>query len=163
MLARFFWMIDGALAGCSLPGQRGRGAPAAGTASLEQDLAWLRSQGIGALLSLTEAPLDEQAIRRASLAAAHLPVPDLRAPAPEQFISALQFIDRQRAEGRAIAVHCLAGQGRTCTVLAAYLIRAGHTAPAAIASVRAVCPGAIESPEQVHALAAFAAGRDWLL
>jgi protein-tyrosine phosphatase len=55
------------------------------------------------------------------------------------------------------------GQGRTGTVLAAYLIRAGTDVGAAVAEVRAVCPGAIGSAAQEQALAEYARRRDWLI
>jgi protein-tyrosine phosphatase len=55
------------------------------------------------------------------------------------------------------------GQGRTGTVLAAYLIRGGLGPAAAIDQIRRLCPGAIGVPEQERALAAFAARGDWLL
>ena len=55
------------------------------------------------------------------------------------------------------------GQGRTGTVLAAYLIRGGLSADDALAEVRAICPGAISSAEQEAALHAFAARRDWII
>lgn len=157
----FYWLIDNTLAGCPRPGSRS--GKAASDATLESDLAWLRAQGIGALLSLTETPLDESALARHGLSALHLPVDDLRAPTPAQLHYALRFIDEQRALGNRVAVHCLVGQGRTGTVLAAYLIRSGDTTAAAIARLRALSPGAIGAPEQEKALHAFAARRDWLV
>ena len=62
-----------------------------------------------------------------------------------------------------VAVHCLAGQGRTGTVLAAYLIRGGLSSEQAIAEVRAICPGAIEATPQTTALAGWAAERPWII
>ena len=161
----FYWLIDGVLAGCSRPGARGRRGPTGreAGAALDDDLAWLREQGAGALLSLTETPLPPDALAWHGLDALHLPVDDLRAPTPEQLRAALAFIDRQRGLGRRVVVHCLVGQGRTGTVLAAYLIRGGLDAPAALRRVRAVCPGAVGSPEQERALAAYAAARDWII
>ena len=162
----FYWLIDGVLAGCSRPGGHDRRGLAAGLradAALDADLAWLRDQGVGAVLSLTETPLAEGALERHGLDGLHLPVDDMRAPTPEQFAVALGFIDRQRALGRRVAVHCLVGQGRTGSILAAYLIRGGLDAEAALRAVRAVCPGAVENPEQERALAEFARRRDWVV
>ncbi|MBF6589724.1 MAG: dual specificity protein phosphatase family protein [Ktedonobacterales bacterium] len=156
----FYWLIEGTLAGCALPGGRGRDR---GGATLEDDLAWLRGQGIGALLSLTETPLDQEALAQQRLEGLHLPVPDLAAPTPAQLARALSFIDWQRALGRATAAHCLMGQGRTGTVLAAYLIRAGAPTDLALREVRSRCPGAVGSLEQERALLAYAARRDWML
>lgn len=169
----FYWLVDGQLAGCGRPGWRGRAPggkrhPAAEHAAealdaLDDDLAWLRSQGIGAILSLTETALPAGAPERHGLAVLHLPVDDLTAPTPRQFEHALGFLDEQLARGSRVAVHCLMGQGRTGTVLAAYLIRAGRVPEDAIARLRAACPGAIGSPEQERALHAFALRRDWII
>ena len=165
MLQRFFWLVQGVLAGCSRPGVSPSMSLVAGLdhTALSQDLAWLRAQGIGAVLSLTETSLLDEAVAERGLAMLHLPVPDLEPPAPDQFMAALSFIDRQRSLGRAVAVHCLAGQGRTGTVLAAYLIRQGRTSDAALAEVRALCPGAVGSDSQERALHRFAVARDWIL
>ncbi len=177
----FYWLIEGVLAGCARPGGRRAataprgGAPGqfgaasppdalkAAAEALDRDLAWLRSRGIGAVLSLTETPLAEGALARQGLAELHLAVDDLSTPTPDQLRRALGFIDRQRALGRSVAVHCLMGQGRTGTVLAAYLIRGGISVEEALRQVRRVCPGAVGSPEQERALHAFAARRDWIL
>lgn len=172
MLPRFYWLVDGVLAGCSRPGvlERRRSStemdPIDGTDAaqiLDRDLDWLCSQGIGAVLSLTETPLAADAVTRCGLDVLHLPIPDLHAPAPDQFMRALGFIDRQRAAGRAVAVHCLAGQGRTGTILAAYRVRNGATPDDALREIRTICPGAVESREQVQALHRFAARRDWII
>jgi atypical dual specificity phosphatase len=141
--------------------QRGVAAPAAD--AIEDDLRALRRLGVGALLSLTENPLPLGAVERTGLVGLHMPVPDFTAPSPDQLRAALAFIDYHRADGTAVAVHCRAGQGRTGTVLAAYLIRERQGAPEAIQAVRAVCPGAIESREQVAALRDYAARRDWIV
>ena len=174
MIERFYWLIENGIAGSSRPGGlnggrarhptwRGGDDPAGTLEALESDLVWLREREIEAVLSLTETPLAQEALVRQELAYLHLPVPDLKAPLPRQLERALDFVDWQRASGRAVVVHCLMGQGRTATVLAAYLIRGGRSADESIAELRALCPGAIGSPEQERALHAFAARRDWML
>jgi atypical dual specificity phosphatase len=155
----FYWLIEGELAGCGRPGT-GRGGD---QRTLDDDLVWLRERGVLGLLTLTETPLAAEAVARYGFETLHLPVPDLSPPTPEQLMRALAFIDEQRMRGRTVAVHCLVGQGRTGTVLAAYLIRAGATPEQALAELRARCPGAVENPSQEHALAAYAARRDWIL
>src|SRR5947209_10132498 len=140
----FYWLIEGALAGCPRPGSRRGGQPRGDlpderdAAALVDDLAWLRARGIGALLSLTETPLAADASARHGFVTMHLPVDDLHAPTPAQLHYALAFIDGQQALGRAVAVHCLMGQGRTGTVLAAHRIRAGSTPDAALHELRAI-------------------------
>jgi atypical dual specificity phosphatase len=156
----FYWLIPGVLAGTSRPGGRPGTDPTG--AQLAADLAWLRGQGIRALLTLTEDPLDAACPELHGLAVLHLPVIDFTPPSPEQLGEALAFIDRQRALDAPVAVHCLAGQGRTGCVLAAYLIRGGIPPDRAIAELRLVCPHGVENPRQEQALADYAARRDWL-
>jgi len=165
-MQRFYWLVPGALAGCSRPGSGAREAPTdtlSAQQSLQRDLSWLRGQGIGALLSLTEMPLDCDGMAQHGLEVLHLPVPDLTPLLPEQLSRALHFIDLQQSFGRATAVHCLMGQGRTGSVLGAYLIRRGMPFDEAIAQLRTVCPGALSVPEQEYALHAFGARRDWVV
>jgi atypical dual specificity phosphatase len=157
----FYWLIPNVLAGCGRPGRRGRGAGPA--EALAGDLGWLRRQGIATILSLTETPLDEGLLDAHGFDWLHLPVEDLTPPSPDQLLAALAFVDRHRAHGAPVAVHCLMGQGRTGTVLAAYLIRDGLAPERALAELRLVCPGAVENPRQESALAEFAARRDWLV
>ena len=153
---RFYWVIDNVLAGCSRPGV-GRDA------DVDRDLTALRGYGIGALLTLTETALPWGALERHGIQGLHLPVDDFHAPTTTQMLDALAFVDYAGAAGTAVAVHCLAGQGRTGTVLAAYLVRGGLSSEKAIAEVRAICPGAIESSPQTTALAGWAAERPWLV
>ena len=153
---RFYWVVDKVLAGCSRPAV-GRDA------DVDRDLTALRDHGIGALLTLTETPLPRGALERHGIHGLHLPVDDFHAPTTSQMLDALAFLDEARAMGTAVAVHCLAGQGRTGTVLAAYLIRGGLSSEQAIAAVRATCPGAIEASPQTTALAGWAAERPWFV
>lgn len=164
----FYWLIEDALAGCARPG--GSATRRASTletdgalAALDADLAWLREQGIGAVLSLTETPLDSATLERYELESLHVPIDDMTAPAPEQFDRALRFIDWQRVRGKRVVVHCKMGQGRTGVILAAYLVRLGAPPAEALARVRTVCPGAVGVAEQEHALDAFATRRDWIV
>ena len=157
----FYWLIENELAGCPRPGSR-KGRATDGDA-LDADLAWLRERGIGAILSMTETPLDEATLARFDFHTLHLPVDDLHAPTPAQLHYALRFIDEQRALGNRIAVHCLIGQGRTGTILAAYLIRGGSSVDDALRRLRTLSPGAISAKEQEQALHAFATRREWVI
>jgi atypical dual specificity phosphatase len=161
---RFYWVIEESLAGCSLPGGTGpRGDEINGPAVVARDLADLRRRGIGALLTLTETFLPPDALVGAGIVNLHLPIPDMHAPQPEQFTEALHFIDWQIAAGRPVAVHCKMGQGRTGSILAAYLIRNGRDPAEAIGDIRRRCDGAIAASEQEQALHAFAARQSWII
>ncbi len=167
----FYWVIDGLLAGCPRPGGRERSnpfenkkEPSEADHRLDDDLTWLEEQGIGAVLSLTETPLAAETLaNHPNLTVLHLPVPDMTPPTTGQLIRALEFIDEQHALGKAVVVHCLMGQGRTGTVLAAYLIRGGASAAEALRTIRGVCVGAVESSSQERALYSFAERRDWIV
>lgn len=169
----FYWLLPGELAGCARPGGPDAAARQDRREGVEEnddlpcriaaDLAWLRAEGIRSVLSLTETPLPAATLRQADFSYLHLAVDDLTAPTPNQLQRALGFIDWQRALGRPVVVHCRMGQGRTGTVLAAYLIRDGMTADDSIAHLRGIRPGALSSATQERALHAFAARRDWVL
>lgn len=156
----FYWLVPGVLAGTSRPGARRWGA---GEAELAADLAWLWERGIRGLVSLTEESLDPDALAEHAFNVIHIPVPDMTPPLPDQIGRALQFIDEQAVVGNAVAVHCLAGQGRTGTVLAAYLIRLGRSSERAIQELRLVCPRGVENALQERALAEYAAKKSWLV
>ena len=61
--------------------------------------------------------------------------------------------------GEVVGVHCLAGKGRTGTMLATWFVRTGLTAEDAIAHVRAARPGSIETAALEHAVHAYAQHR----
>ena len=114
-------------------------------------------------MSLTETPLDEFAIEELGIVYTHIPIIDMTAPNPTQLFDALDAIDLAHAEERAVVVHCLAGQGRTGTILAAWLIRQGSTTDDAIAEIRAACPQAVENDAQLACLRAFERDRAWVM
>lgn len=155
-MERFYWIRDARLAGSSRPGGL-RGD------QLDADLAELEGYGIGAIVSLTETPLDVYVVEGFGMSYAHIPIVDMTAPSPAQTLEALGAIDLAHAEGRAALVHCAAGQGRTGTVLAAWLIRQGLTTDAAIAEIRAVCDRAVENDAQIACLRAFEGDRSWVI
>ncbi|MCE9531928.1 MAG: dual specificity protein phosphatase family protein [Planctomycetes bacterium] len=121
-----------------------------------EELAWLRKEGIDILLSLTENPPSRRWIDEAGLMLVHVPVPDFEAPSPQQFDKCLTVIEQARTSSMGVNVHCLAGRGRTGTVLAAYHVSKGMSARDAINHVRSLRPGSIETPEQERAISELA-------
>jgi atypical dual specificity phosphatase len=160
-MLQYYWLYPDLLAGGVRPGGANERFP--DRERLTQDLRSLARQNLRAILTLTEAPLPEEALARAGTTALHLPVPDMTAPTPAQLLTALDFIDQSQASGAAVYVHCLMGQGRTGTVLAAYLVRAGFSPAAAIERIRALRPGSLVAEVQERAITDFARERYWIL
>jgi atypical dual specificity phosphatase len=142
----FSWIDEPLLAACAEP---------AG----QEQLAWLRSHGVDILVTLTEEHLPRTWIDAAGLLSVHVPVPDMDVPAVEQLEQVMAVIDKATGAGMGVAVHCLAGRGRTGTVLAAYFVHRGLSAREAIQKVRDLRPGSIEVPEQEDAIRAFERSR----
>jgi atypical dual specificity phosphatase len=144
----FSWVIEDRLAGMARPGV---------TAPLADDLAYLAGQDITLLITLTEDPLDPAALAAAGLESMHIPVRDFTAPAQAQLRSFADEVDRRLRAGESVGVHCGAGLGRTGTFLAAHFVNQCMAAADAIAQVRRLRPGSIETAAQEQAIAQFAA------
>jgi atypical dual specificity phosphatase len=121
-----------------------------------EELAWLRRQGVQLLITLTETPLRRDWLNDAGLLSMHVPVEDFHAPTVDQLDRCVSAIRRARDQGLGVAVHCAAGLGRTGTVLAAYLVGQGFTPRAAIARVREMRPGSVETEDQERIVEEFA-------
>jgi atypical dual specificity phosphatase len=143
--ARIWWIAKGQLAGSRNP--------------TPQELRVLRSDGFASIICL----LDKREQQPSYLPSGatgigyawrSIPILDHCAPSIDQMIEFARVVDERLAEGK-ILVHCWAGWGRTGTMGAAYLISQGLTATTAIASVRRVCPLAIETQEQEASLFAL--------
>ncbi len=115
------------------------------------DLDDLRSQGICAIVSLTERFPDEL-VGETRFVTLHLPIDDMTPPETVQIEEFVEFVDRQFARGCAVGVHCMAGLGRTGTMIACYLVSQGMSAEDAIAEVRRARPGSIQTEAQEQAV-----------
>lgn len=145
VIPNFRWQIPDKLAGMSKP-LVGMGA------GQEDDLDFLRRQGITAVVSVTRRPLPAAALREHGISLLHLPIPDFSPPTGEQVARFVAWVDEQLRRGGRVAVHCLAGQGRTGTLLACYLVSRGASATEAVRQVRAKDPAAIETTAQEQAV-----------
>ncbi len=156
-MAGFSWVIDEQLAGMPRPGAPKPGAPEPGAKdSLAQDLGFLEQQQLTLLVSLTPAAVDPAALQSHGIDGMHLPVADFTAPSLEQL---RRFVDRASTvveQGGRVGVHCTAGKGRTGTFLAAFFVSRGLSAAEAIAKVRSLRPGSIETAEQEAAVRGYA-------
>ena len=140
-LPRNFGWLDGSkLAGCGRP-------------ESESELKALKEEGIGAIVSLTGTPLNPDAVSRFGFGYLHSHLSGT--PTVEQLDQILRFVEQSNAASKRVLVHCGEGQGRTGTVLAAYLISHGLGADEAIRVVREKRPGSIQTLEQENVLHEF--------
>lgn len=139
-ILNFSYVLPKTLAGMARPGLIN---------PLADDLAFLKSEGISAILSLSESPLEEGMVREKGFSYLHIPVNDFTAPTIEQVEQCVEFVERMlTVEKRPVVIHCGAGCGRTGTMLACYFTKRGKTAEEAIADVRSMRPCSIETDGQ---------------
>jgi atypical dual specificity phosphatase len=119
----------------------------------QEHVALLEQQGVTAILSLTPEP---QVPNNGWTRKLH-PLPGLMPPRDLAEMEALvAWVEAHRARGDHVLVHCLAGKGRTGTILAGWLMKhRGFTATQAINHLRARQPAAVESVEQEAFLDAY--------
>ena len=78
-------------------------------------------------------------------------------PEPNDLLAAVDFIHRRLTHDEPVLVHCLAGLGRTGTILASYLVKYQNmSADEAIQKVREQRPGSIQSYPQEEIVFQFA-------
>jgi atypical dual specificity phosphatase len=139
------WILPDQLAACIHPGYAPTG------------LDDLHRNGISVVINLHEHRHSPERLKQLGMRELHLPVADFTPPTQEQLDAGVAAIDAALNDGERVGVHCAAGLGRTGTLVAAYLVHAHRLdPPAAIQHVRALRPGAIETPEQEAAIATFA-------
>ncbi|MDG6954857.1 MAG: dual specificity protein phosphatase family protein [Nitrososphaerota archaeon] len=132
----FVWAEDTSLAGSGYPASR-------------EQIGWLVRNGVGSVLTLTEQPLPAAWTAGFPLDMGHVSMRDHLPPTVESMERAVGFILDRRKEGKTVLVHCLAGEGRTGCVLAAYLIRTRHIgADEAIAALRSLKPEFVERRQE---------------
>jgi atypical dual specificity phosphatase len=132
----FVWVDDHRLAASGFPSSRGQ-------------LQWLAGQGITAILTLTPDPLPKEMASGLPLELMHLPMQDHGVPTSDTLAEGARLIQDKLAEGKTVLVHCLAGQGRTGSILAAYLVKERRmTATQAVRTLRTVKPSFVERPQE---------------
>ena len=130
----FSWVIENEIAGSGMP-------------FTAKEVEFYVFQGIGAVLNLTyltEPSPPEEWFANAGLKHKRIPILNHTSPSQLQLLEALDFISSSMKEKKPVVVHCHAGQGRTGTILAAYLISKGKNPVETIKMLREMRPGSVE-------------------
>jgi len=138
----FSWLIEDKLAGSAIP------------TSIDE-VQWVIEQGIKSIVTIMEEPLDGEWVKDVNYL--HIMSNDMGVPEFTDLVSTVDFIHRRITNNEPVMVHCLAGLGRTGTILASYLVKHQKmSADDAIQKVREERPGSIQSFTQEEIIFQFA-------
>jgi len=137
----FSWIIEKKLAGSAIP------------TSIDE-VQWLIEQGVKSIVTIREEPLADNWINDMNYL--HVMSNDMGVPEFNDLIHAVDFIHRRITNNEPVLVHCLAGLGRTGTILSCYLVKYQNTsAEEAIRKIREERPGSIQSYPQEEIIFQF--------
>ena len=137
----FSWLIENKLAGSAIP------------TSIDE-VKWVIGQGVKSIVTIREETLDESWVKDVNYL--HILSNDMGVPEFVDLVSAVDFIHRRITNNEPVLVHCLAGMGRTGTILASYLVKYQNmSADEAIQKVREERPGSIQSYPQEEIIFRF--------
>ena len=131
---KFSWLIETKLAGSGIP-------------TSINEVQWVIEQGVKSIVTVREERLDDEWVKEVKYL--HITSNDMGVPEFVDLGSAVDFIHRRITNNEPVMVHCLAGMGRTGTLLACYLVKYQKmSADDAIRKVREETPGTIQSYPQ---------------
>ena len=131
---KFSWLIENKLAGSGIP-------------TSINEVEWVIEQGVKSIVTVREEPLDDDWVKDVNYL--HIMSNDMGVPEFDDLTHAIDFIHRRITNNEPVMVHCLAGMGRTGTLLACYLVKYQKmSADDAIRKVREERPGSIQSYPQ---------------
>ena len=137
----FSWIIENKLAGSAIP------------PSIDE-VQWAIEQGVKSIVTIREDPLDDDWVKDVNYL--HVSSNDMGVPEFADLTFAVDFIHRRITNSEPVMVHCLAGMGRTGTILACYLIKYQKmSANEATEKVRKERPGSIQSYPQEEIIFRF--------
>ena len=138
----FSWLLENKLAGSAIP------------TSIDE-VQWAIHQGVKSIITVREEPLDDDWVKDVNYL--HVHSNDMGVPEFADLTYAVDFIHRRITNSEPVMVHCLAGLGRTGTLLACYLVKYQKTsADDAIQKIREERPGSIQSYSQEEMIFQFA-------
>jgi len=127
----FSWLIENKLAGSAIP-------------TSKDEVQWLHEQGVKSIVTIREEPLDNGWINKMNYL--HVLSDDMGVPTFEDLANSIDFIHERIQNNEPVLVHCLAGMGRTGTILACYMIKYQKmSAEDAIQHIREKRHGSIQS------------------
>ena len=138
----FSWLIENKLAGSAIP-------------TTTDEVRWVIDQGVKSIVTIREEPLDDSWVKNVNYL--HVSSNDMGVPEFDDLVYAVDFIHSRLTHDEPVLVHCLAGLGRTGTILASYLVKYQNiSADEAIQKVREERPGSIQSFPQEEIIFQFA-------
>jgi protein-tyrosine phosphatase len=143
--ASIWWILPGRLAGMQKPEA--------------DELAILKAEGIGAIVSIMDDPSNLNLYEVAQIPYRWLPTKGGTAPTREQIDEFSQFVDAETQAGKAVAVHCSSGRRRTATFLGAYLILIGKNYEEAVEAIAQANPAIEMSETQLNFLNSMSNGQ----
>ena len=137
----FSWLIYGKLAGSAIP-------------TSKDEINWVEEQGIKSIVTVREEPLDENWVEDVKYL--HVISNDMGVPEFSDLVNSVDYIHKRITEDEPVMAHCLAGLGRTGTILACYLIKYEKiSAKNAIQKIREKRHGSIQSFTQEEIIFRF--------
>ena len=137
----FSWLIENKLAGSAIP-------------TSNDEVQWVIEQGVKSIVTVREEPLDAIWVKNVNYL--HVLSNDMGVPEFNDLVNAVDCIHRRVTKNEPVVVHCLAGLGRTGTLLACYLIKYQKmSANEATEKVREERPGSIQSYPQEEIIFRF--------
>ena len=138
---RFSWLIPEKLAGSAIP-------------TSFDEIKWALDEGVKSIVTIREEPLDDDWMKDVNYL--HIHSNDMGVPEFDDLIKTVDFIHQRITNNEPVMVHCLAGLGRTGTILACYLIKYQNlSADESIKKVRESRPGSIQSFSQEEIISQF--------
>ena len=137
----FSWIIEEKLAGSAIP-------------TSKEEIDWIKQEGVKSIVTIREESLEDEWIKDVNYL--HVHSNDMGIPEFSDLVNSVDFIHQRITNDEPVMVHCLAGLGRTGTILACYLIKyEDMTADDAIEKVRRERHGSIQSFSQEEIIFRF--------